>query len=571
MRTWVQLRLRRRSLCVFVVALELLLLVSVHGAFGRAQQEETPPIASPLPLEARPANGSIQAKTLVTAFPVKNTGTVPVDDFKVTQTILTIGAKKVTGTVVGGTATISAGQRGASYGSFPSSALVPGTKTLTIVGTCNVSGVALSFTLVTPLTVAPTSPGTATAGNGVAEITRILTGPYPGPTVEADEANPDQDGWVVPIGPIHPLTHSPSVTIATAPAPAIDPNDLQVYSRFVPFISGQPANNFPIEPSGATSATGGGVILVTTNSGVAFSVTGGKKWIGLTPGGKTGLFPTAEGGFCCDQIVHYIPPPIDRFVWLMQYWGPGGCCSTNGPDLERIAVASPVSIAANVANPQKAWSFFDLTPAELSLGTDFFDYPDLSVGDNNLFVSFDDIGKGLIVVRLSLEIIKNVGDLSTIPFQFTSPSDGSEAYGSHLTQNPGPEIFWAGHNSNSSIRVFSWPDGSNMYSWQDIDIGSWPNNPSNLAAVTPAPPTPAENFLTSCRISLRFRFLDPRGRAAPSGSRGRPSNCILPGLGRVATDLTSPRCSGSPSASIPWFWRRSDSFRARISPWLIPP
>jgi hypothetical protein len=147
----------------------------------------------------------------------------------------------------------------------------------------------------------------------------------------------------------------------------------------------------------------------------------------------------------------------------------------------------------------------------------------------------------LIVVRLSLEIIKNVGDLSTIPFQFTSPSDGSEAYGSHLTQNPGPEIFWAGHNSNSSIRVFSWPDGSNMYSWQDIDIGSWPNNPSNVTAVTPTPPTPAENFLFKLQNFPTFQILGSTRAGSPVGVAGPPQQLYFAWTGASGDGFNFPQ------------------------------
>jgi hypothetical protein len=520
MRIWTPLGFSRGSRALFVSLLALLLLIAAHTLPAVAQQTDSssPLIALPLPLEARPANGAIQDTQLLTSFPVLNTGKVVVNAFRVTTTTLKIGAKTVPGTIVGGTVTIAAGAKGVSYASFPSASLVPGSPTLTIVGSCNVSGVVLTFTLTTPLHIAVKSPGSATAGKGTAIVTRVLAGPYPGPALEPKEANEDEDYPAVPIGPVHPLTHSPAVTIAAAPAIAVDPNGLEVYNQFTPFVGTQ--NGLPVEPSGATAATAGDVALVVSNTGDAFSINGGASWTFLTPGGAKGMFPATEGGFCCDQIVHYVPPPIDRFVWLMQYWGPKGGGSLVGPNLERIAVASPASIVAHVADPKAAWSFFDLTPAELNLGTDFFDYPDLSVGDNNLFVSFDDVGKGLVVVRISLDTIKIVGDSDDITFQFTNPSDSSVAYGSHLTQNPGASIFWAGHNSNSNMRVFSWPDGSNIYSWQNVDIGSWPNNSSNMVALTPTPPTPAPNWVSKLQSWPTFAILGSTRAAGPLSPAG---------------------------------------------------
>jgi hypothetical protein len=528
---------RHSASLLFIV---LALFVGACSASSSSKPAAQLPVAATCPLEANNANGAIQDGLLLTSFPLENTGKVAVDAIRVTSFTITISSKTTPGTVMGGTSSIGGGDRGASFGSFPSSVLVAGSPTLTLGGTCTVSGVALSFSLETPLTVARKSPGSATAGSGVAAITRTLAGPYPGPVVNPEEANPEHEGWIVPIGPVRPLSHSPAVTVAVAPKPAVDPPKIEVYSQFFPFSGAQ--NGFPVEPSGATAASAGNVMLISSNTGDSFSINGGGSWFFLTPGGKTGMFPATEGGFCCDQIVQYIPPPIDRFVWLMQYWGPGGGGSLTGPNLERIAVASPAAIVANVSNPQKAWSFFDLTPAEMGLGTDFFDFPDMSVGDNNLFISFDDVNKGgLIVVRVSLSMIKDVGDLGEIPFQFTHASDSSVAYLGHLTQNPGPEIFWAGHTSNSSIRVFSWPDGSNTYSWQNIDIGSWPNNANNLVALTPTPPSPAQNWLGKLQSNGLFPILGSTRAGSPVGVAGPPQQLYFAWTGSSGDGFNFPQ------------------------------
>jgi hypothetical protein len=138
-------------------------------------------------------------------------------------------------------------------------------------------------------------------------------------------------------------------------------------------------------------------------------------------------------------------------------------------------------------------------------------------------LSFDDANAGgLVVVRISLDLIKVVGDEEEISFQSTHPSDSSVAYGGHLTQNPGASIFWAGHNSNSSMRIFSWPDGSDIYSWQSVDIGSWPNNPNNMVALTPTPPTPAPNWLSKLQTFSTFQILGSTRAGSPVGAAGPP-------------------------------------------------
>jgi hypothetical protein len=100
------------------------------------------------------------------------------------------------------------------------------------------------------------------------------------------------------------------------------------------------------------------------------------------------------------------------------------------------------------------------------------DYPDLSVGDNFLYFSTDVVGTGLMVARIPLDEIKNS---QTINIDYTNPSDGAVAYGGHISQNTGDEVYWAGHNKNSQMRVFSMKEGSGQYFQRDIDINSWPN------------------------------------------------------------------------------------------------
>jgi hypothetical protein len=49
-------------------------------------------------------------------------------------------------------------------------------------------------------------------------------------------------------------------------------------------------------------------------------------------------------------------------------------------------------------------------------------------------------------------------------------------WGEHLTQNTRDEIFWAGHNGNSKLRVYSLKENSNTYFWRDVGISSWASN-----------------------------------------------------------------------------------------------
>jgi hypothetical protein len=121
------------------------------------------------------------------------------------------------------------------------------------------------------------------------------------------------------------------------------------------------------------------------------------------------------------------------------------------------------------------------------------------------------------VARTSLSGLQAGG---TITIEFTHPSDSSMAWGSHLMQDTGDEIFWAGHNNTSSMRVFSAQEGSNMYFWRDVGVSSWAAN-SPLTSNSPD----NQNWIN---------FLMNPTSQNPGG--GFPKNAVLGGT-RVGSQL----------------------------------
>ena len=313
----------------------------------------------------------------------------------------------------------------------------------------------------------PPAPGNAKLGTVRVRPEKVSGAPYPTqPRMpkEAFDGKVNTPLWKVPTAPFVPGRPTETETKVTrigrtgkTAAPPIAP---EVVFRAnnglgLPSGGGNGTANTTAEPSGDV---GGGVIFATANWIAAYSTDGGTTFTQLNP---TTVFPADAVGFCCDQIVQYVPS-IDRFIWLLQ---------GNG---YRLATASPADI---INSNGTAWIYWNLTPNVFGAAT-AFDYPDLSVGDNQLYISWDAIvpgsnNSGFQVVRTSLAGIQAGG---TISIQSTTPSDAPNAWGSHLMQNTGDEIFWAGHNSNSELRVFSLAENSNTYSWRDIGISSWSNN-----------------------------------------------------------------------------------------------
>lgn len=225
-----------------------------------------------------------------------------------------------------------------------------------------------------------------------------------------------------------------------------------------------------------SGAKGGTVVLMSGNWYLDFSTDSGTTFTTLNP---TTVFPnTLVGGFCCDQVLQYAPQ-IDRFLWLLQYQQDG-----TGANAYRLAMASPQDV---IDSNCTAWTYWDLTSASFGIGTDWMDFPSMSLGDGEVYFSFDVIDttadgvadNGLVVVRLSLSEIAAGGSVN---FRFTNPADsGIDAnglpisWGSGVSQDTGNEVFWAGHVDNSTLRVFNWRNDSNNYSWRDVEVRNWPN------------------------------------------------------------------------------------------------
>ncbi len=220
------------------------------------------------------------------------------------------------------------------------------------------------------------------------------------------------------------------------------------------------------------AAANGSVVLYSYNSRVMLSLDSGATFNTIDP---TTIFPsgpvtdgagtTISNGFCCDQIIQYVPS-IDRFIWFMQFCGTGANCLL-GTNIIRIAAASTADVINSNAT---AWTYWDITSTQVGATTGALDYPDVSVGDNSIYISSDAVGTGLIIMRLPL---KEISTGSGFTFWFTQASDGANAYGGHVSQNTGDEVFWAGHVSNSKMRLFSWKESETQYSWRDRDVNSW--------------------------------------------------------------------------------------------------
>src|SRR4029453_8291211 len=116
------------------------------------------------------------------------------------------------------------------------------------------------------------------------------------------------------------------------------------------------------------------------------------------------------GGFCCDQVVVYVPS-VDRFVWLLQYQK-----DSAGQGALRVAEAS----SASVKSDPTVWTYWDFVAGDFGYPTSDMDYPDLSFSSRFLYVSTHVFGAaGRLVLRIPR---KEIAAGETINYGYTDPT-----------------------------------------------------------------------------------------------------------------------------------------------------
>jgi hypothetical protein len=449
-----------KLLRVLIILLALLLLLLLlRSCFGHKNKNEAELELGPIGYSVWP-DGS-----LAVAIPVLNEGK---------QEALSVSAVKVTldenplilpATLPASLGAIAAGHRAVLQTRF-GGAGSPGTKTVTVSGTFTAAGSSHEFYGTAAITVGgPIEGQTGTINITVPKLTTpgVALPPQPIPTELEDN---DELGPAVPVGPDQqPYSIAPSNT-APQPAPPVGtPSAMGV--TIIRDTGTVQATGVPPDPSTAV-ASSAGVVIDTNNTYVLFSVDNGQTFQRVDP---TTVFPTADGGLCCDQVVIY-DPNTDLFFWILQY-----NATSAGNNRERIAYAHPAALISNF----HLWSYFDLTNATFNSKA-WLDYPDIAVTNQFLYMSTDGTDKngrngGRIVARLLLSDITGGGN--SVGGGYLSPNedtDQANAFAARLTQQSSDGMYWAGHTDTSHLEIFHWPDSSGQVTTHKTSINTYCNS-----------------------------------------------------------------------------------------------
>lgn len=222
-------------------------------------------------------------------------------------------------------------------------------------------------------------------------------------------------------------------------------------------------------------------ILVTGNVYASRSDNNGTTWTSLDP---ASFFPPAQGIFCCDQTLHHDPRRGLTF-WLLQYR------KTPTGNTLRLAVKRGATLH------EPAWHWWDLVPEQVNPDWrgEWFDYNHAALSDNFLYVvtnafTFDEHPTRCVVFRFSLANLADQAQLDVEYFQ-TLPQDN---FSLRCTQGATDTMYFAGHNSSSQIRLFSWAEADNTATFTDIDVTRWIGDNNGYSAPGPD----GKNWLGRC-------------------------------------------------------------------------
>jgi hypothetical protein len=241
-------------------------------------------------------------------------------------------------------------------------------------------------------------------------------------------------------------------------------------------------------------------ILLAGNWYATKSLDGGGSWQSLDP---FTLFPSAAGGFCCDQVIVF-EPNHNLFFWLLQY-----VRDDQGTNILRLAVKQGGTLGDD------NWYWWDFSPAGTNAewSDEWFDYPDLELGDNFLYMTTNsfsgDSFRRSVVFRLPLESLAQPGTLNFQYFQ-------SPLFSLRCVRGAGTTMYFACHNSLSQVRIFSWPEAAGGITFNDVNVTPW------NAGTYSAPGPDGADWLTRCdpRITGAWLANGNIGLAWSVNSRG---------------------------------------------------
>ena len=207
-------------------------------------------------------------------------------------------------------------------------------------------------------------------------------------------------------------------------------------------------------------ANAGSVAFMSGNWFASYSSNNGASFSFVNPYTQ---FPSVDGGFCCDQSVIY-DRGHGQMIWQLQYLYSG---STQKGSY-RTAFAPAASVAS------AGWCYYTWSPSDFALGSGLWlDYPHVALSNNYVWYTANVYNASnqwqrTVIWRIPLAAASTC---SQVTFDYYVSSDH---FNFTPTQGATTTMYWASHNSTSSIRIYRWDEGAGSLFWDDVTISTWP-------------------------------------------------------------------------------------------------
>ncbi len=327
-------------------------------------------------------------------------------------------------------------------------------------------GLALTGLLAIPLTAQnPPLPETATAMIETATGPNLAL-PQP-PRAFLNE---------VPIGglPVVPVVDAGLPQPNSAPCTIGDLNNQVPLAGAFTFFRNRdhrPSGASQLHPGEPSTAASRDTYFATGNTYGSLSKDSGMTWSHVNP---FTLFPAVDGGACCDQRV-IADPASGLMLWYVQY----RYSATTGAGGFRLAWTRSRDQLRN-----SQWSSVYFNAASFALAGNWLDFPDIAVSNDHVYMATNVFNassayQNSLIIRIPLNQLSGGGSVVATYYRRTGgsgPMNGGASYRFTQTYNGSPavEMYWASHNSTSSIRIFRWDD-ANAGRFADVDrtIPAW--------------------------------------------------------------------------------------------------
>lgn len=224
-------------------------------------------------------------------------------------------------------------------------------------------------------------------------------------------------------------------------------------------------NGFKSNVSEPSTGMAGRVRFMTSNWWAAYTNNDGANWSHLSP---FTAFPSADGGFCCDQVVIY-DPSRDMMIWYLQYIKSGSGAGDQGR--QRIAVFRNTRGGITPGG----WITYDILPSAVGgpATGEWLDYPDLALSDDflwlttNVFSTTADTFTRSVIIRVPLD---NLLAGSPAPLTFYSQNTVGTF---KMVQGAKDVMYFASHLDTATMRIFQWPETSGTINIFDRGIPAW--------------------------------------------------------------------------------------------------